>query len=372
LIDSASPRGSAPVSTAGSVIAKIVLIFVLLYFFLLAITLLSTAFNLMGKGVAESLLQATSNPIAGVCIGLLATSIVQSSSTTTSLIVGLVGAGALSFENAVPMIMGANIGTTVTNTMVSLAHIRHSDEFRRAFAGSTVHDFFNLLAVAVLLILESLFGIISVSSHIVEAIFEGAGGIQFASPVKALTKPVAGAIVGWLGKIGWLTALSALLLLFLSLTYIVKTLKSLVLSRVERFFHRYVFRNQALCFALGIVVTTLVQSSSVTTSLAVPLVGAGVITLSQIFPYTLGANIGTTITAFMASLAVGHTEAVSIAFAHLLFNIYGTLIFWPLKRIPIYLAESLANWTQRSRLIPVAYVLVMFYFIPAVIVIVVN
>ncbi|MEI5617209.1 thymidylate synthase, partial [Streptomyces brasiliscabiei] len=85
--------------------------------------------------------------------------LIQSSSTVTSIIVGLV-AGGLPVELAIPMIMGANIGTTVTNTLVSLGHVRYKDEFKRAFASATIHDFFNLLAVAIFLPLEMAFGIL--------------------------------------------------------------------------------------------------------------------------------------------------------------------------------------------------------------------
>lgn len=365
----AYPASSLKTATgiAGPVglVLRILVLIGLLYLFMLSITMLGAAFKLMGKGVAESILTTTSNPLVGLVIGILATSVIQSSSTTTSLVVGLVGTAALSFENAVPIIMGANIGTTVTNTIVSLAHISRGEEFRRAFAGSTVHDFFNMCSVIVLLPLEETFGIISWSSHVVEHIFQGTGGLTFTSPLSAVTKPVAGYLANLLGGNGWIVAIVALLLLFLALRYIVVTLKAMVLSKVERFFHRYIFRNAALGFLLGIVLTTLVQSSSITTSLVVPLIGAGVLTMTQIFPYVLGANVGTTITAFLASLAVGSHEAVSIAFAHLLFNVYGICIFWPLKRIPIFLAETLARWTQRSKLIPVLYILIAFFIIPA-------
>ncbi len=93
----------------------------------------------------------------------------------------------------------------------------------------------------------------------------------------------------------------------------------------------------------GLLITVLVQSSSITTSLAVPFAGAGILTLIQIFPYTLGANIGTTITAMLAALAVGEISAVTVAFAHLLFNICGIALIWPLpaiRRIPLRLAEE--------------------------------
>jgi hypothetical protein len=79
--------------------------------------------------------------------GILATVLVQSSSVSTATIVGLVGAGTLGLPEAVPMIMGANIGTTVTNTLAALGNIRRSEEFRRGFAGATMHDMFNVLAV---------------------------------------------------------------------------------------------------------------------------------------------------------------------------------------------------------------------------------
>jgi sodium-dependent phosphate cotransporter len=155
-----------------------------------------------------------------------------------------------------------------------------------------------------------------------------------------------------------------------ALRYIVKTLKTMVLARVERFFQRYIFRTPALGFILGVALTSVVQSSSITTSLVVPLLGAGVITLAQIFPYMLGANVGTTVTAFLASFVTGSAEAVSIAFAHLIFNVYGIAIFWPLKKIPIALAEALARQTQRSKLIPVLYILVLFFVFPALVLLV--
>lgn len=339
----------------------------LLYLFVLAITLLGASFKLAGKGFAEQIFGAASNPIVSLCIGVLATTIIQSSSTTTSLIVALVASGSLDVQNAVPMVMGANIGTSVTNTLVSLAHISRGDEFKRAFAGSTVHDFFNICAVTVLLPLEVFFGVISRSAYFVEQLFEGFGGLKFSSPIKAVTKPVAKEIIHFLDDSAWLTAIIAAVLTFVALRYIVLLLKKLVLVRVEKFFQRFIFRTPALGFFVGIVLTVLVQSSSITTSLVVPLLGAGVLNIHQVFPYMLGANIGTTVTAFLASFVTGSAAAVSVAFAHLIFNIYGSSIFWPLKRIPISMSLKLSALTQRSRIIPVAYILVAFFLLPGTI-----
>jgi len=192
--------------------------------------------------------------------------------------------------------------------------------------------------------------------------------MSFSSPLGAITKPVANEIIISTGDSGWLSALIAFFFLFVALRYIVKTLKSLVLSRVERFFQRYIFRTAALSFILGIVVTALVQSSSITSSLVIPLVGAGVITLGQIFPYLLGANIGTTVTAFLASFVTGSPVAVAVAFAHLIFNIFGIAIFWPLKKIPIYLAVQLSEAAQKSKLVPFAFIVIVFFLIPGLII----
>ena len=310
-------------------------------------------------------------------IGLLTTSIIQSSSTTTSIIVGLVAASgalagddgtvSLTFEAAIPMVMGANIGTSVTNIIVSLGSISRGDEFKRAFAGSLLHDFFNVCSVIVLLPLQVYFNIIGGAAHWLEKIFSGFGGMKFSSPLGAVTKPVAKAVIHLTNDTGWLSAVIALVLLFIALRYIVVVLKSMVLSRVEQFFQRFVFRTPILTLLLGIVLTAAVQSSSITTSLIVPLLGAGVLRMEQIYPYLLGANVGTTITAFLASFVTGSTEAVSVAFAHLMFNVYGIAIFWPLKRIPIWLSRKMAELTQKSKLVPILYIIVVFFILPGLI-----
>lgn len=96
----------------------------LLYLFFISIGLIGDAFKLTGKGFAESLLQTTADPLVALFIGILATAVMQSSSTTTSIVVGMVGGGVLSVANAIPIIMGANIGTSVTNMLVSVGHIQ--------------------------------------------------------------------------------------------------------------------------------------------------------------------------------------------------------------------------------------------------------
>ena len=136
-----------------------------IYVFLLSIKLLGHSFKLFGQDFAETLLIMTSNPFAGLMIGIVATSLIQSSSTTTSIVVGLVAGGALTLDNAIPIIMGANIGTTITNTLVSMGHITRRVEFQRAFSASVVHDFFNICAVILFFPIEINFHIIGKSAQ---------------------------------------------------------------------------------------------------------------------------------------------------------------------------------------------------------------
>jgi len=353
-------------------VTKVLSLLGLLYLFILSISMMGAAFKMFGKGFAEQLISTTSNPFVGLLIGILATSVIQSSSTTTSLVVGLVGAGALNIANAIPIIMGSNIGTSVTNTIVSLGHVSQSKEFKRAFAGSTVHDFFNLLAVLVLFPLQLATNFLGLAAGSLAGVFQTVGGLKTVSPIKMITKPAIGLLNELFGHSGILLLVLSFVFLFLALRYITVILKSLVLGRLEVLFNTYIFKTAIRGFLFGLMMTVLVQSSSITTSIAVPLIGAGIITLEQVFPYTLGANIGTTITAILASLATGNIAAVTVAFAHLLFNVFGVALLYPLKRIPLSLARSLAEVATRNRMIPFGYIAMVFFVIPFLLIYIVR
>ncbi len=327
---------------------RVVYFLLLLYLFFFSIDLMSSAFKMAGRGFAEQLINTVSDPVAGLIIGFLATSLIQSSSTTTTIVVGLVASGALSIELAVPIVMGANIGTTTTNTLVSMGHVTRPAEFERAFAASTVHDFFNVLAAVTVLPLEVLFHPVQRMAVFLEGLFEGVGGMGLASPLKAAVGPLAERMTGLIPHTIPLV-LIALAVLFLALQQMMKVMRGVVMVHLESLFDRVLFRNDAASFSLGVVFTASVQSSSATTSLVVPLAGTNVLSLRQIYPYTLGANIGTTITAILASLATGSAAAVTVALAHLTFNILGIAIFYPLARAPIWLARKAGALAARSK-----------------------
>lgn len=351
---------------------------VLLLFFV-SLELMGESLKLMGRDEARVLLSTTSNPFVGLFVGILATSLVQSSSTVTSIVVGLVAGGGLTVSGAIPFIMGANIGTSVTNTVVSLGHITRKDEFRRAMAGATVHDLFNLFATAVFFPLELMTGFLSKSALVLAEGVSGMGGATFLSPLHLLIEPITDYVVGLAQSSGLVVLVAGVVLLFVALRYLVVLLKQVVLGRVERFLHTYLFGTVGGAFLFGTVMTIAVQSSSVTTSLIVPLVGAGIVSVAQIFPFVLGANVGTTVTALLAALVLagsgepGGLAALEVAFVHLCFNIYGVAFILPFPRVrelPIRLAEKLGDVVARRRAYALGYIGLVFFVIPLLFVIV--
>ena len=367
---SASPqRREAPTIVRGLVVV------ILLYFFLTGVELLSGGFKTLGKDFVDGLFQGVSNPIGGLFVGLLATVLVQSSSVSTSVIVGLVASSVVGIDDAVPMIMGANIGTTVTNILASLGYLRRGDDFRRAFAAATVHDFFNLLAVAVLLPLELLTGYLSEVAGWITDLVIGTSGASFKSPLKAAVKMPAGWIKDLLSELGThgdlkgaLMIVIGLVFIFLALAFVTRNMRLLVADRVEAAINRTLGAGSGLvAIVLGMIITVAVQSSSITTSVLVPLAAAGVLSLENVYPITLGANVGTTVTALLASLATGSPAAVTVALVHTLFNVTGIALFYPvrsLRALPIRLATGLARIGAERRTWAVTYVLAMFLVIP--------
>jgi len=266
----------------------------------------------------------------------------------------------------------------VTNTVVSLGHISRKEEFRRAFAGATVHDFFNFMAVAVFLPLEMATGFLQKMASALSAYFYGAEGVTYHSPIKAVLQPISKGLKKLLMEdfslskevTGIVILALALILIFVCLFWIVRIMRALMLSKIERAMQRFLEMSGIMTIAIGAILTVLVQSSSITTSLFIPLVGAGLITVSNVFPLTLGANIGTTVTAMLAALA-GNQAGLTIAFVHLLFNFFGTLLvypFKPIRQIPVRIAEKVAGLVVNHRKMAVAYILVLFYAIPLVVI----
>ncbi|MDQ3395640.1 MAG: Na/Pi symporter, partial [Bacteroidota bacterium] len=288
--------------------------------FLFSVDLMGSSFIRIGTEVAKSLLLATENPFIGLFIGLLITALIQSSSTSTAMVVAVVASGSLSFNNAVPMIMGANIGTTLTSTIVSLGYITKKKEFRKAISAGTLHDFFNILIVILLFPLEYYYGFVSFLAINVKELITPDGITKFypAHGLSDIINPMSRGVLNVL-PYPLIGLVLSFILLFLSIKLISTLIYQNLFGKSKDVFKDYIFKNTYKSFSFGILLTAGVQSSSITTSLIVPLVATGQISLKRTFPFIMGANIGTTITALLAAI-FRSDAAISIALAHLIFN----------------------------------------------------
>lgn len=334
--------------------------------FLLAINLVGESVTSLGQETARSILLATSNPFIGLFIGLLATALIQSSSTVTAMTVAVVSTGYLSLGSAIPVVMGANVGTTLTSTLVSLGFITNKNEFRKAISAGSVHDFFNIFTAILLFPLEYRYGFLSGAANYLTTIFEGTLTVSSSVDESVFgLSAISEAILGVFPN-AIIVLILALVMLFVSIKLLSNIIYRRVIGNSKDQLKKYIFDSPYKSFGWGTLITAGVQSSSITTSLMVPLVASGRVTLKRAFPFILGANIGTTITALIA--AFNQSEAaISLAFVHLLFNLFGVLVFLPfppIRRLPVLMAYRFGALTLDSRIIGLSYIIFTFFLMP--------
>ena len=257
-----------------------------------------------GSGLRLLLGRLTTNRAAGLLTGLLVTAVIQSSSATTVMVVGFVNSGLMTLRQAINVIMGANIGTTVTAWILSLSGIDSSNVFVRLLKPSS---FTPLLALL---------------------------GIIFYMFVKDAKKKDTGMI----------------LLGFATLMFGMETMSGAVagLSEIPAFQSLFLlFRNPVLGVLAGALLTALIQSSSASVGILQALAVTGQVSYGAAIPIIMGQNIGTCVTAMVSSVGA-NKNAKRAAMVHLLFNVIGTVIllgvFCVVKAVfaPVFLQESVS------------------------------
>lgn len=333
--------------------------------FFVSLNLIGNAFGQLSGDLAKQIIIATSNPFVGFFIGILITAIIQSSSTITSLTAAMVAAGTLDLSSAIPIVMGSNIGTTVTSTFVALGHISKKKEFKKAIAAAVLHDFFNIFIVIILLPLEYFTGFLSIaSSRLTETLYTPeiiSGGY-----INLSLKPICNFIFHLLGDNTLLVFFIAAILLFISIKYFTQEIKTYLIGDSRKKLSNNVFGSPLQSLGFGTLLTAATQSSSVTTSFIVPLAATQKINFKQTFSFIMGANIGTTVTALLAALSISEA-AVSLAISHLVFNLIGTLLLFPIEAIrnlPIYLAKKLGIYTTKNWVVGFCYLIITFFLMP--------
>lgn len=349
-------------------VGRLLVILVAIVLFLLAIDLIGYSFLSLRQSIGTSILSVATNPFIGLFIGLLLTAVIQSSSTSTSMVVALVGSGVLSLSSAVPIVMGANVGTTLTSTVVSLGFITDKREFRKAISAATVHDVYNIILVAILFPLEYRYQLLSRLSNglvvwLADSWMNNVTGVSFSDTT--FSEDIASRIAALVGN-DWLLFFLAFVLLFATIKLISQYVSRFLIGNSRERLKEHIFQNPYKSFAWGGILTAAVQSSSITTSLIVPLVAKGKVSLQNAFPFVMGANMGTTLTALVAALFASKV-AIGLAVVHFLFNLFGALLFLPYKPVrqwPGKIAAAFGRLTLQHRIYGFLYIILLFFIIP--------
>ena len=247
--------------------------------------------NAAGENLKNILEKVTSNKFMGVIVGAIVTAIIQSSSATSVMVVSFVNAGLMNLSQTVGVTMGANIGTTITAQMVTL-------------------DF-----------------------EAIVPLFIGIGAIMLLTVKKKKTKDIAAIILGF----G---------VLFLGMSTMSGAMEPLKESNAFKEVIDVMGNNVFLGVLAGLVATAILQSSSATTGILVALGSTGVIEIEVAIPIILGCNIGTCITAVLASTS-GNKAAKKAAFLNVLIKVVGVIIMLPfvgyLRDVVVYMTSDVGK-----------------------------
>ncbi|MFN3803344.1 Na/Pi symporter, partial [Belliella pelovolcani] len=260
-----------------------------LLLFMFAIDLLTVSMLQLNNELAKEIFQATNNPFVGLFIGLLMTALIQSSSTVTAMIVAVVASGNLSLMQAVPLVMGANIGTTITSTLVSFSFIMKKGEFKKALSAGVLHDVFNIITVIILFPLEFYFGFLSSSAmYITNTFFDSNNDFEGQYKYNVLfTRPLSLWVVDFL-SLPIVALIFSVLLVFGAIKLLSVTVFRSFVSDNYKKVSKHIFKSPFVAFIYGVFFTAAVQSSTVTTSLIVPAVANRKISLIKVFPFIIG------------------------------------------------------------------------------------
>ncbi len=246
--------------------------------FLIACSMMSSNLESLGSRRLKKLFaKASKSKLVGVGVGTVTTAVIQSSSATTVMVIGFVNAGIMTLAQAATVIFGANIGTTITGQLVALG----------MFGGS-------------------------ISTSVIFATFAGVGAFMLAFAKSDNIRKIGGITAGF-GMI------------FVGLSLMSGAMDAFAQSEELKQFLA-VISNPFLLVLIGALLTAVIQSSSVMTSIAITMVVAGLISLNQGVYITMGSNIGTCITALIASVA-SNRNAKRAALIHVIFNVSGVAVF---------------------------------------------
>uniref|UniRef100_A0A8R1I1R5 Uncharacterized protein n=1 Tax=Caenorhabditis japonica TaxID=281687 RepID=A0A8R1I1R5_CAEJA len=299
------------------------------------------------KAIQESPL--INDPISAVVVGMLATVVLQSATTTTNILVTMVAANMITVHDAIPVMIGSELGSSLVNAMVSLAYSGKPEQFKRAFSAAILGDVFNICGLFVIFPMEMFTGLIEkVSWWIVDPLISEQG-LSFKT-LELLTDPI-----------------NQIILQKLLEGHAANYVKSLLSKQCPGMWKPC---TGYLVMLVGLIVTILIQSNSIFSSSLTPLVGSGVVTLEQMYPLVLGSNIGTTFSGVLAAFSTDPSrfeKALHMAMCQVIYNIIGTCLFYIVpctRKFPVYLSLKLGEITNEYRWFIVVFIFTFFLIIP--------
>ncbi|MCT1628063.1 Na/Pi symporter [Corynebacterium sanguinis] len=383
------PLGFLPLDGKAKEIANWIAVIIGIWVLLNGVGMIGDGFKGIAGDRAEELFSFAENPFVGLAIGIAATSIIQSSSTTTSIVVGMI-AGGLPLNIAIPMLFGANMGTSVTSTLVALGLAGNKKQFQQGFSMATVHDFFNLIAILIFFTLEMFTGFLGKTATAIAPSLSGTGegvlaGIfeSIGDFIDMITEPLvglAGSLVEPLGDVwgGVVLAVLGIVLILFSIQFIGNILNALLVGKAQDILYAALGKNAFVGVLSGAAITTLVQSSSTTTALTVPLAASGKFKVRTLFPFVVGANIGTTFTGLIAAFSASGAEAEAAmagALVHALFNTFAAILILSvpfLRKLPPMGSDWLAAMATKNKLYVFAWIGGVFFLLPILAVFISN
>ncbi|PLA12171.1 sodium:phosphate symporter [Corynebacterium riegelii] len=383
------PLGFLPFTGTAKQVANWVAVLLGVWILLNGVGMIGDGFKGIAGDRAQELFSFAENPFVGLAIGIVATAIIQSSSTTTSIVVGMI-AGGLPLNIAIPMLFGANVGTSVTSTLVALGLAGNKKQFQRGFSMATVHDFFNLIAILIFFPLEIFTGFLGKTATTISPSLSGQGDGVVSGIFKAIgdfidliTEPLvglAGTLAAPLGDVwgGVALAVVGIVLILFSIQFIGNILTALLVGKAQEILYAALGKNAFVGVLSGATITTLVQSSSTTTALTVPLAASGKFEVRTLFPFVVGANIGTTVTGLIAAFSASGAEAEAAmagALVHTLFNTFAAILILGIpfmRKLPPLCSDWLAELATKNKLYVVAWIGGVFFILPIVAVVISN
>lgn len=355
------------------------------YVLMSAVYVIGGGFRAVTGPQAEALFNFASSPMVAVAVGIVATVLLHSSSTVTAIVVGL-AAGGMPMSTCIPVLIGANIGTTATASLVALAMLNNSGRFRRGFSVALIHALFNLFAAAVFLPLELLSGFMDrVTGSLASWMYGSTGGIPavvvggigniVGDAVRPLARLIdAAATDVWPQGAGVIDIVVGAGLILAVINLLAALLRFAMVGRAKAAVDWAIGRGPISGICSGILTTMMVQSSTTTTSVVVPLAGSGAFSLKQAYPYIIGANIGTTVTALIAALAFTEPPsqlALQAALVHVLFNVLGATVIYGvpvMRQLLAALALRLGEACAEAKPLAVVWLLSVYLLGPLLII----